>query len=646
MGGLRSHKGITCFPIYSFEYQYPIFQVVDVTGRTGTVHLQREDAFRIQQAHDLEGGSPGWTGSWDDMETGDEVEEGTVRAVRQDQIDASLVRSWVDNCIGLHGHYCQEGRSKTPRDKLQIEGWFIDVQEKRLVRRSVPGDPETPYIALSYVWGQSQMLQTVRSNLAEFQSPGALGSLVPRVVSDAMALVEAIGDRYLWVDAFCIVQDDPTKNEQLQIMDLIYMRARLTIVAMAGADADSGLPGVVPRTRLGQPVEIIDNCTFLARLPDLHDEMHTSRYFTRGWTYQEMMLSRRCLFVSSYQVYFRCNRAVRAEDFDAATSHESDSSTCLIREGSNEDFISHYERYVEAYTKRNLTYDSDIINAFTGILQGLSATHGVRFYAAMPIWDNIFRALLWCTTASAPSRRSLVNEQSPGVNYPSWSWIGWKGPVIYPVFGFMGRCTVHGLLPPDSIKMRDSGQIEFNRIGNIGQSKLLHCGSNECFISRWHSTDDTGRSNTNNSPDKTVHLSILQFSASTVMTSEFRLGRIGLVKSIDFVSATEKQISLLPIYDRKGQTCGAFYNPATSTFTSDQIHRLRIIAVSFCKKGMLYMTHYIHGAYRKASVGCKCLLNIMLIKSHGEVAERVAIGYMHPKAWEDATPRLETINLA
>jgi hypothetical protein len=59
-----------------------------------------------------------------------------------------------------------------------------------------------------------------------------------------------IGERYLWVDSLCIVQDDPQeKHGQIANMDAIYGNAILTINAAAGQDANAGLPGVRPLSR-------------------------------------------------------------------------------------------------------------------------------------------------------------------------------------------------------------------------------------------------------------------------------------------------------------------------------------------------------------------------------------------------------------
>jgi hypothetical protein len=52
----------------------------------------------------------------------------------------------------------------------------------------------TPYVALSYVWGNVPVLKATKSNVATLKSPGALveaGMQIPDIIRDAIYLVKA-----------------------------------------------------------------------------------------------------------------------------------------------------------------------------------------------------------------------------------------------------------------------------------------------------------------------------------------------------------------------------------------------------------------------------------------------------------------------
>lgn len=131
----------------------------------------------------------------------------------------------------------------------------------------------------------------------------------------------------------------------------------------------------------------------MSRTPSpLHFALEASRWDTRGWTFQERMLSRRCLYFSERYVYFQCGRrdkvlsecgvngpVLSKQNFwdmpgkvPVATSPDnplSDPHQELAGLGPDarraKSFIV-YSKLVEKYTLRQLSYDSDIINAFLG----------------------------------------------------------------------------------------------------------------------------------------------------------------------------------------------------------------------------------------------------------------------------------------
>jgi hypothetical protein len=164
------------------------------------------------------------------------------------------IRQWMYTCDIEHGVVCRPGTSAVDGDHLQRSVkqlatgrpiWLIDVASECIAPFKMHR-----YIALSYVWGNALSTETTKENIESLQKPGALSEvntdiIVPRTIRHAMKLVAVLGERYLWVDRFCICQDDAeTKHSQLQRMGDIYEQAYLTIVAANGWDANHGLRGI------------------------------------------------------------------------------------------------------------------------------------------------------------------------------------------------------------------------------------------------------------------------------------------------------------------------------------------------------------------------------------------------------------------
>jgi hypothetical protein len=131
---------------------------------------------------------------------------------------------------------------------------------------------------------------------------------LPETIEDAIFITRSLSMRYLWIDRFCINQSEPSEvREQVGQMDLIYSCAYLTIIAAAGATPNHGLPGVGNRGRPTQPHGIIREHMLVSTLLDPRNAIEHSKWFQRGWTYQEGILSPRRLVFTDYQVYFECS---------------------------------------------------------------------------------------------------------------------------------------------------------------------------------------------------------------------------------------------------------------------------------------------------------------------------------------------------
>lgn len=57
-----------------------------------------------------------------------------------------------------------------------------------------------------------------------------LADVLPQMIEDVIQVVQCLGQRFLWIDAYCINQNDPAEvQETVTRMDDIYENALLTI---------------------------------------------------------------------------------------------------------------------------------------------------------------------------------------------------------------------------------------------------------------------------------------------------------------------------------------------------------------------------------------------------------------------------------
>ncbi|KAI8714893.1 hypothetical protein NCS52_01210200 [Fusarium sp. LHS14.1] len=212
-----------------------------------------------------------------------------------------LASEWLQKCKAHHDGSCR------PPPNVNTEIILIDCtnyETKTL-------DMSYPYIALSYVWGDvvpTPLINGVR-----------VPSTTSAVILDAIQVTKALGFRYLWADQYCINQTDlAIKMRQINQVDQVYGQAELTIVAACGDSAAYGLPGVSHRRAREQfqlPVKQ-GNYQVLELEPDALSDTASTKWSTRGWTFQEAWLSRRLLVFTDKQCYFECEAIACAESLE------------------------------------------------------------------------------------------------------------------------------------------------------------------------------------------------------------------------------------------------------------------------------------------------------------------------------------------
>ncbi|KAF2464175.1 HET-domain-containing protein [Lindgomyces ingoldianus] len=347
----------------------------------------------------------------------DQPHFGRLSSVKSDFLDFELIRRWLQHCEKNHAtcHGNNNDLLVKPTETFIV----IDVKQECIVH----APDNCRYIALSYVWGDTIQLTLSGEKFKEFSQKHSLRNVqLPQTVSDAIELVEKLGERYLWVDALCIVQDsDVIRRQCIEDMDRIYTQSLLTIVAGTAENSNSPLPGVTEKRTWRQWGSQISPNLALSLHFDFKDFLDCSTYNQRAWTFQEYQLANRLLvFASNGQVYHSCKEAVYSEDVVPGKTLESDAA---MQDGAeliklrpdNCSLWSTYRRGVQTFSSRSMTHERDILNAFRGILRMICPG---RTLEGLPV--SIFdMALLW------QPRERLTRR----VGFSTWSWAGWLGKI-------------------------------------------------------------------------------------------------------------------------------------------------------------------------------------------------------------------------
>lgn len=363
---------------------------------------------------------------------------------------------------------------------------LIDIHHLcvRSFKHSNPEDKE--YIALSYVWGCNQKTKLLKENIDELGKSGSLASNdLPQTIRDAIEVAGLLGFSFLWVDALCIVQDDDDdKKLQIGRMSSIYGSAFLTIIAASGLDCNSGLPGlrpgsrsyeqreamVIPPTAHQVGLSLLTTChSYGGNLGEFHDpamnDVDSSIWNSRGWTLQERALSRRNLIFTREQVLWACDGGYFCEESCLEhpdmeeNSQARDEFSTPIRFGlfkvtlnpitmqsidgqkaqmscSRKLFWDKYRMLVRTLSLRKLSVPGDIHDAFQGMASALCRLSSEDFHWGHPL-SRFELSLTWTSFHSLHRRQEKTTLKMTSIDerveFPSWSWMGWKGEADLPV---------------------------------------------------------------------------------------------------------------------------------------------------------------------------------------------------------------------
>ncbi|KAJ3481886.1 hypothetical protein NLG97_g7711 [Lecanicillium saksenae] len=368
-----------------------------------------------------------------------ESQPGIGRILDAEWTDVEVIANWKDNCLSNHGPAC-ENSMKIEHTQPDV---LIDVTLNCLVRGC---DVQGRYVALSYVWGKHRSKLPEAVTRAELFNHNALSrpdiqkAIFP-IIGHAIKLTSQLRERYLWVDALCVDQDDKEHTgRQLKAMAAIYANAVVTIINTDG-DAGTGIPGIKGVSSAREQHQ---------RVFQFGDEQLCVRntgifclagngkqvYFERGWTYQEHMLSSRRIMFLNNEAHWECQCAVWHEELipNAEVDVYLNPRLRTIMAGFPD--VSALSHAIGEYNCKTLTYAEDALPAISGLLTSMSRSFTGGFLFGLP--EMFFAQSLGWQPGSARGLTRRVASELPReeklrpCDLPSWSWIGWQGRVSIP----------------------------------------------------------------------------------------------------------------------------------------------------------------------------------------------------------------------
>lgn len=162
---------------------------------------------------------------------------------------------------------------------------------------------------------------------------------------------------------------------------------------------------------------------------------------TRGWAFQEYLLSPRVLHFASDEMVWHCNKEPSCEcRFESAmvsgklsiSTHSRASLRKIIEsELSSREIDQVWHRCVEQYSQRQFTRQSDVLPALSGVARIFEDKKNARYFAG--IWDSSkLHDLCWRRLPTPqPTLEKDTHEDENGYICPLWPWPAARGPILF-----------------------------------------------------------------------------------------------------------------------------------------------------------------------------------------------------------------------
>ena len=351
-------------------------------------------------------------------------------------------RKWFTECTTVHAK-CKRDRFVPTRliDVGLLEG-SENVKLLDTRQSGVSNDVELEYATLSHCWGGTEHITTTIGTV-EKRVAGIAFSELNQTFQDAVLVTRALGLRYLWIDSLCIVQGPGGDwDAESSLMGSVYSGGAINIAADGAEDGDQGF--LSKRTPLDFsytfPGKNLHGTIRLKASNREHFVEYSGNLRRRAWVFQEYTLSTCSIRYNINGITWECRGGCK---YDSEVIFEENEFRRNARALKNlplhmrdvsssspaskiPEIMALWRKLVVDYSKKELTYEKDILPALSGLASLVHTATRDQYLAG--IWrSDLPAALQW-----VPEH---PDWQSTTYLAPSWSWAACKRscPVTYPL---------------------------------------------------------------------------------------------------------------------------------------------------------------------------------------------------------------------
>ncbi|CAH0036598.1 unnamed protein product [Clonostachys solani] len=327
-----------------------------------------------------------------------------------------LVKTWLSDCDESHKKECSS------RKPLDGPGRLILIEDdsvKLVETASLDSLPQ--YATLTYCWGKVPFLKLTRDTYAEFLAGISLDRL-PQTFQDAIIVARRLGLSHIWIDALCIIQEEPGNKDWLKesgLMRSVYGGSHVTLAASSATEVSQGFlsSALSPKYQGGFYAQV--SSQKYTRKQNFHsaavffESLLQTPLARRAWAMQERLLSRRTVLFSEYGVFWQCHSTSRSEFIPGGFSGHPGPTLMF----SDEEPLPWLDVMCQ-YSEAKLTYPSDRLPALSGIAARQHEITGDKYLAGL--WEkDLIPSLLWF---------SLDATETTERRACSWTWASIDGP--------------------------------------------------------------------------------------------------------------------------------------------------------------------------------------------------------------------------